>query len=278
MTGIVLVALGQIFAETSISFGKSEVKKKEESIYAFGFLQAIWSAIFLLVIGIFIRDNFVFTLASLPTFLSRAGIEMVLVFISIHAIIEAERSTFAFIHTLTIPLLLVVDTYLGYSFTTKQLLGISAIVIAFIFLLLNHGLSKKGKILSLASSVMAVGTISLYKYNITHFNSVEAEQALMLIIVILTLAIAAWFKNRENLFKEILEPKFFLQSASSGVAHVLVSFAYLFAQASIIVTAKRSFEILLSLVSGKSYFHEKHILIKIVASAIIVVGLILLTT
>jgi len=273
MIGIVLIAVGELFSQISTSIGKYEVAHKKESLYAMGFLHSVWTALFLLLMVTFWRGEFVFSLASLPTFIARALLEVTLVFVALHAVLKADRSTFSFLRVLTIPFLLIVDVALGYNISTNQMLGISAIVIALLFLFMNHGLSRKGKLLSIASALLAVGTISLYKYNITNFNSVEGEQIVMHTIILLTIIFTAWIKGHENVFKTLAQKVFIFQSLTAGLASVFMSFAYLFAPASIITTTKRSLEILYSMIFGRSYFHEKHFGIKISALVLTVFGI-----
>ena len=273
MIGIALVAVAEIFAEISTSLGKREVSSKKESLYAFGFLSAFWSTFILLFIGIFIRHEFVFSLASLPTFLLRAVLEVALVFTSLNAILQADRSTFAFLRTLTIPILLAVDLVLGFSISTMQMLGMGIILFTAFALAFNHDLSPRGKLLSLISAMIAVCTISLYKYNITHFNSVEAEQAFMHIILLVVLVITAYARGHENVFRSLFHPIFLVQSFAAGIASTLISFAYLFAPASVIATSHRSLGILASIVSGRVYFHETHVAAKILACILIVAGI-----
>lgn len=274
MISLLLVATAAIFSEIGTSLGKYEVSQKKESLYALGFLSTLWSAVFLFIFGI-TNGELIFSYASLPFFLMRAVIEIILLFVTLNAITSADRTTFSFLRIITIPLLLVVDIALGYNFSLNQIIGISIIVIALIFLFLNHGLSRKGKFLSLISSILAVATIALYKYNITHYNSVEAEQILMHLIILVALIVAAKVRVNENLFSYLTNRTFLIQSISSGIAGAILSFAYIFAQASIVTAAKRSFEILLALLFGRKYFHEKHIIIKTIALILIVAGVIL---
>ncbi len=273
MIGIALIALGEIFSQIGTSIGKYEVAHKKESLYAMGFLNSIWTVLFLLLMFIFWRGEFVFSPESLPTFAARAVLEVILVFVALHAILEADRSTFSFLRVLTIPFLLLVDVFLGYNISTNQMLGISAIVVALLFLFMNHGLSRKGKLLSLLTALLAVGTISLYKYNITNFNSVEGEQIVMHAIILIALVLTAWIKKNENVFRTLTNKTFILQSVAGGLASVFISFAYVFAPASIITTAKRSLEILTSMIFGHSYFHEKHFGVKLTAFLLTVFGL-----
>lgn len=274
MIGLLLVATAEIFAEISTSLGKYEFSMKKESLYALGFLSSIWATIFLLIWGL-TQGEFIFSYESLPFFLTRAVIEIILLFVVLNALVSADRTTFSFLRILTIPLLLGVDFLIGYEFSTNQIIGVCTIVTALIFLFLNHGLSKHGKMLSLLSAVLAVATITLYKYDITHYNSVEAEQILMHLIILTVLVITAKIRTNENLFSYLTHRTFVIQSVSSGIAGALLSFAYLFAPASIITSAKRSFEVIAAVISGRKYFHEKHLMIKVIAFILITLGVIL---
>ena len=139
MIGILLIAAGEFFGEIGASIGKYEMAHKKESIYAVGFLDAIWTTLFLMIIAFLRNADFVFSFQSLPTFITRAVLEVVLVFVSIHAVLKADRSTFSFLRTLTIPLLLVVDIALGYNISLLQIIGTSIAVIAVLILFLNPG-------------------------------------------------------------------------------------------------------------------------------------------
>jgi hypothetical protein len=271
MLGILLIAIAEIFAEASTSIGKYEVAKKKESLYAMAFLNAFWATVFLLAIGLF-RGHFYFDLESLPTFLLRAILEIALVFVSLNAILTADRSTFAFLRTLTIPLLLVADFMLGYALEITQVAGVSLMVVAFLFLFFNHGLSRKGKLLSLVSAMIAVATITLYKYNITHYNSVEAEQTYMHVILLVAIIAAAKIRAHENVFWYLTQPLFITQSVLSGFASVFMSFAYVFAPASIIMAAKRAFEVLASIGAGRAVFKEKHLSVKLTGFSLLLLG------
>jgi len=276
MIGLFLVLTSTFFKEIGTSIGKTKVAEHKESIYTFGFLSMLGSMLFFLFIAFFIRGAFLFSLESLPTFTIRAILEIAQAHVSILAITVADRSTFGFLRIITIPLLLSVDIVLGYSIGLSQIAGIAIIVFVLIFLLLNHGIRKKGMWLVLFTAVNAVVTISLFKYNITHFNSVEAEQALISGIVLIYFLIMALFVAKENPFRFLRQPVFLLQSVTEGISHVVLSFAYIFAAASVITTAKRALSILWAILSGNLYFREKHIGIKIIALIVIVIGFIFL--
>lgn len=275
MTGLLLVAAAMFFKEINASIGKHEVDIHKESIYTFGFLSIFWGLVILIVIG-FVRANFVFDPQSIPTLSIRLILEIVQVHVSLLAIVVAARSTFTFFRVWTIPILLVIDITLGYAIGIPQFIGIGLIVASFIILFLNHGIEKKGRALVLFTAINGAITISLFKYNITNFNSVEAEQSIAMLVVLFYLAFMATFVAKEDPIRFLAKPIFLLQSASSGISSILMSFAYLFAPTSIITAGKRSFSILWAILSGNVYFHEKKIIIKIISLVLIVAGLVAL--
>lgn len=276
MFGIILTSFATFFDEIANVIGKKEVSLRKESIYTMSFLNMFWGALFFFVIALFIRKTFIFSLASLPTFGVRAFLEILQAHVSVLALTIADRSTFSFIRTATIPLLLATDIFLGYSITTGNSIGIIAIALGFLILFINHGVQKQGAGLSLFTAINAVATISLYKYDITHFNSVEAEQGLITLILMFYFFFMASFAAKENPFAFFKKQIFFGQSLSSGIAGIMMSFAYSFAPASIITAVSRSFEIFWAIISGKRYFHEKSTAIKLISMFFVAIGLFLL--
>jgi hypothetical protein len=277
MSALLLVLVAAFFVELSTTIGKEELTSKKETLYAVAFLGGIWTTLILVGIAFLSSSPLLFSLESLPTFGLRAVFEIALIFVSISAIHQADRSTFAFLRMLTIPLLLLVELSLGYTLSTFQIIGIFLVMTIPLFLMNHKGMSAKGKTLSLLSAVLAVGTISLYKYNITHFNSVEAEQAVMHAILLTVIILTAWFRGHENVFRYLTHPLCLVQSFAAGIASVCMSFAYAVAPGSAVVAMKRSCELLGSLVSGKMYFHEKHIGTKAFAFLIALLGITLIT-
>lgn len=275
MIGLLLVLAATFFEETGASIGKLEMNQKRQSIYTYGFLTLLWGTVFLLLLAI-IRDAFIFSAASLPTLSIRIVLEIAQAHVSMLAIASADRSTFGFLRILTIPLLLGVDMVLGYTIGVNEFWGIGLIIAALVILFINHGVSKAGAGLVLFTAVNAVATISLYKYNITHFNSVEVEQGIIHIILLVYFFIMALYVARENPFQFLRKPLFFAQSAGAGIGTVLISFAYLFGAASVITAVKRAGGILFAMLSGNVYFKEKGFLIKVFSLGLIVIGLVFL--
>jgi hypothetical protein len=275
MLGIILVIIGTVLDEIATSFGKWSVNNKKESIYTMGFLNQFWVLLIFLLIAIF-NGNFVFDLHSLPLVILLIILEIAQIYSSLHAIVEAERSTSGFLMVFTIPLLLMVDIYLGYPIDFINLIGVCFIAVSLLFLFINHGLSNKGIKYVLFSTFNAVIAISLYKYLITNYTSVESLQIVVGIIILVFLFLMAVFKSKENPLKFIFKKGFIYPSISKGVGGVIISFAYLYAPASIIIGARRGSSVLTSIVAGNKYFHEKHLAIKIISFLLVILGLILL--
>ena len=276
MFGVLFASIGTLFEEVSTSFGKWEISRKVESPFTFGFLQLFWGGVILLGIALVREGSFVFSIVSFPTFLPRVVLEVIQAHVTVVAVVAASRSTFGFIRILTVPLLLGVDVFLGLVPTPFQLLGIAFIIATFIILFRNHGIERAGAGLVLFSAVNAVATLSLYQYDIRHFNSVVAEQLLMHAVLVAYFAILAVTSTHEHPFRLLMRRATLAQSVTMGVGGVIESFAVLFAPISIVLAAKRSSSVLWSVLAGRLSFHEGRFILKATAVVLLAFGLVLL--
>lgn len=276
MFGLLLITLATLLDESASSFGKKEVEKKEEGVFNMGFLNMFMVFVFL-IISLFFGQKFIISVQSFPTLFLRIFLEIVQITVTLFAVIQADRSTFSFLRTVTIPLLLIVDVVLmGYQPSFLQMTGMTIITLTILFASYENILNKRGMWLCLFTGVNAVATISLYKYNISNYNSVVAEQGTVLVVLLLYLAVFAYIKNEANLLKTLFRPKFFLQSTAMGVSGMMETFAYVYAPASVIATAKRATSMLWSSIAGWKYFGEKNLLRKLAVCAFLVLGVFLL--
>ncbi len=275
MIGILLITLGTLFVEGATSIGKYEVEKRRESIFTMGFLNVFFGTVFFLALGLY-HGNLIIATASVPTFLIRMVLEIFQTTVTVFAIAKASRSTLGFLRVGTVPLLLIVDAFMGYDIAPLQYVGIAMILATIGLLYWKKGLSRKGMIWVILSTVNAAATISLYKYNITYFNSVESEQALMHVILLVYLWVIAYFWTKENPFRFLKKKIFLAESLGVGIGSVIESFAYLYAPSSIILAAKRSATALWTMILGNVYFHEHKLAVKVVAFGFLTLGVLLL--
>ncbi|MCR4327954.1 MAG: hypothetical protein NUV53_00345 [Patescibacteria group bacterium] len=276
MFGIILAGIGAALNEVGSSIGKWEVEHHKETLPIMGFIQLFWGAVFFAIFGLVVKGSFVFNLASLPTFLPRVILEVICIHLALRATATAERSAIGFLTVGTIPLVLMADIVLGYAISPMQFGGIFVVAVGLLLLLINHGIKVRGIPYVVGFVVTSAATISLYKYDITYFNSVGAEQGIIYAILLSYFTLSVIVRNRKNPFVFLMRYPFSLQSIAHGGVGIVSSFAYTFAPASIIITARRAFGILSSVVSGKIYFHERHLLAKSAAFVLVMVGIVML--
>jgi drug/metabolite transporter (DMT)-like permease len=277
MFGALLMAGSVFLSEVGASLSKKEFENHELGVYSLSLLAYFWSLFIFIIYGLLSKEGIVFSLESLPTFAVRAVLEFVVIYYAIKAIVSAPRSSFTFVRMITIPGLILTDLFLGHGLHKYEIIGMLLILLSMVFLNRNHGISKKGLWFTIVTSILAVFTIALYKYNIDNFNSVAGEQIVMYIIMITVLSIMAKKKEHKTIFGLCKNRKYLIQSLLYGFATGLASVAYMFGLASVVTTFKRAFAIVLSIVSGKMYFHEKHVRSKLIGFAVIVAGIIFIT-
>jgi hypothetical protein len=276
MYPLLLILIGSSLIETTIVIGKKAISKHQETFYQLGFLQSFYQVIFFFVFSLF-GQKFVFNFQSLPTFSLRIIFEILQLELSLRAIVKADRSTYSFFKAITIPLLLMVDLFLGYKISLNQIFGIVVIVISLFLLQRQNTTNKKGLIFVIAAALNAVITISLFKYDTTRFNSIAAEQSIILIILMGYLGWKIKTKDHRSLFKTMFDRPFQLQSIINGLGSSVLSFAYMFGTASVITTFQRTADVFCSILSGKMFFKEKGFINKLFLLILISASLILMS-
>jgi len=277
MLGILLQAVATFLEEISGSLGKWMVSRREESYFAIGFQNTALVLVFFLTLVAFEPSRWKLDPRSLPSMAVYLVLAVVQGAAALKSSAVAERSTWNFIRTGTIPLLLLVDVVAGNAVGGGQAIGILVITVALGALFLYQGIDRKGIGLTAFSALNAVATISIYKWHITAYNSVATEQ----IFSHGALAIFFFWGSRryfrENPLKLFARPHAMLQSVTYSAGSIIESYAFLYAPASVITTAKRSFAVLWSIIAGHKVFKEKALGHRLAVFAIVVVGLILLT-
>jgi hypothetical protein len=259
-----------------MSLGKRYVSQRRETVIEMCFLGLIWGLVFLLLTLAFGAD-FRVTLASLPTLALRIILEVALLITLAEATAKADRTTMAFLRLLSIPLLLVIDITLGYHFSVLQLAGVGLMFFALMLAFRHNPRGRRGAHLAVLSAILAVGTISLYKYNITHYNSVVGEQTVGLSVLLLVFYIMAVRAGRSPL-RLLFKSTTGTQSLANGVAIALESFAMALAPAAIVITLKRSFAVVWAIIFGGTYFHEHSMRRKISSGLLLSLSLVMIAS
>lgn len=273
MAVFLIVLFSTLAHEAANSIAKKSIASKTESLYAFGFLGFFWVAVFMAVTVLFFGADFRLSAASLPTLLTRILVECLLVYVAAKAVAVADRSTAGFLHTLTIPLLLLVDIAMGYGITLVQVGGIALLFLGIGLLFLRSKKSNRGAKYLIAMSLIGVITTSLYKYNITHFNSVAAEQLVVVVCIMLFFSLLAAVHRKRQPVTLLFKRSTGAQALASGLGIAIESFAFLFAPPSIVIAFKRGFALLWSIFFGHKWFHEHKLALKLRAATLALAGL-----
>jgi hypothetical protein len=269
--------LGASFSdEVAFSIGKQTMRKKQESVFAFGFLGVFWGLVFILLSSLAVQAPFTFSAASLPTLSARIALECLLSYMAAMAVFKADRSTNGFVGTLTIPLLLIVDLRLGYQISRFQIAGIVLLAAGVGILFLRSKRTKKGVKYCVAMALLAVITASLYKYDISHFNSVAVEQGITMSVMLIFFSVMAAVRGTRQPVRYLLQRPQGVQSVAAGLAVAVQSYAFMYAPASVIIAMKRGFALIWSIVFGHKWFHEHKLKVKLQTASVMLCGLFLL--
>lgn len=273
MLGVFLTILGTVFEEIGTSAGKVAVKLKVESIFSYGFISNLCATIMFAFLAVWRYPQL--DISAWPTFLVRLPLELILSYLTIQAITKCSRSAFGFLRTGTIPLLLVVDAFMGYRLDGYQMLGIGLITAALLYLHMNHGLDKPGLKYAVLATIVPVATASLAKFDFNHGNSWELEQTIICAAITVFFYLVAKSK-RERPFSLFKKPLVLMQACATAASSAVLTYGFLLIAPSVHMAAKRSTAVLAAVGSGGLAFHEKKLFVKAIAVAACVIGVILL--
>lgn len=272
---IILILGGSILSEVSSSLGKYTVNHKVVGLFSLGFLNSLIGFGLFAGIVAFQPDAWKFSLASIPILALRIVLDCFQLYWTLKATAAATRGTFGLVRSATIPLVLIADLLLGYALGPWMLIGMGLIFSTLVILAALGDLDGKGLKYVALSAVNAAVTISLFKYNITHYNSVATEQVItMFFLAAVCFVLAKIAKERISVV--FRRPLLAVEGSALGGAGLLDAFAYMFIPASVAVTMIRALSVFWSIVFGKAYFKETHFVPKLVGCVVIVIGIALL--
>jgi hypothetical protein len=274
----IITFFAQMFGEFSASASKHAFKERLFSYTVYGFLSHIVAVLFFLVMIFVTNEDFVYNTKALPLFFIRLIAEVIQCEIVYRAFVKADRTTFGFARILTIPLLLVVDIMLGYSISNAQFLGIGIIAASLLAYFGVEHLKAKGSHLALISAVLSVLTISIYKFDVSNYNTPAVIQLLSSSALSLIYGVRVLLSKKDrSLFAKLKgHPMLGFVFASEAIASTMLSYAYTLAPASLILSLSRASAVVWSLLSGVFYFHEKKVLKKVFFCAVLAIGLVVM--
>jgi hypothetical protein len=277
MFPIGLLFSATLFEEISETIGKTSVKRRREDVFCLAFLGLFWSVIFLIASVFLFGAKFIIVQASLPTLMLRIMGEILLTYVLSEAIIRADRSTLGFLRLLSIPILLGFDVALGYHLTTLQVVAVFALLAGMALAFRRNPAGRRGAGWALAVAIIAAVCSTLFKWDISHYNSVAGEQIAVYSTVLGFYYVQARLAGN-NPLKLLVKRASGIQSLSNGFGLAIESFAYAYAPVSVMVAVKRSFAIFWAVIFGQRFFHERRTHHKIIAGAVLAVGLILMVS
>jgi hypothetical protein len=274
--GVILTIAASASKEITNAIGKIEIEHKTETIYSLSFLNHILTALVFVLIAVATEGGVNIHPESWIYLGPRLALDIAIVWLGGTALGKIDRSTFGFFHLLTIPGLLIVDAVVGYAISLPSYIGIALILGALGYLFIFSGINTKNVYLVVVQSILAVITLSLFKYSIENYNTIASEQAVTVSALAVIYGFYTFFVSKEN-WKEVLFPKRHLaQATTSTIATMFGSYAYYFGVPSVITTVRRAGDVIVNIISGKMIFHETHLKKKLGVLIVVIAGLVLL--
>jgi hypothetical protein len=262
-----------LLEETSETLGKKGVRQGRETVFNLAFLSMFWTVIFL-IISVFLGAKLKLNPSSFPTLSLRILVECLLDYAAALAVVRADRSTLGFLRLMTIPIVLIADIGLGYHLSVFQLVGV-LIMFAGLAVAFHKAPTPRGLWNGISVSILGATSITLYKWDVTHYNSVAAEQILVYSCVLVVFFIISCARSGSPL-KLLMRRQTGTQSVTFGLGLAVESFAINFAPASVIVALKRTLAVMWTIIFGRHYFRETRTRQKVFAGAVLVVGLVMI--
>ncbi|MFA6429452.1 MAG: DMT family transporter [Patescibacteria group bacterium] len=275
MFGVFLLLFGTLCEEVSLTIGKFAVRRRMEGVNTIGFVNSFQAIPFLLVPFFLYASERSLVVSHLGLVLFLTILNVAQSFLTVHALSRASRTTFGFVRTGTIPLVLLFDALLGYNVSFQRIAGILIITATMFLLYKNHGIERRGIWWAIFSAVNGAITTTIFKYLVSHGNGVAAVSLISYASMAFVMFLVAT-RAKERPFFHARKPLVLAQSAALGIASIVENYAFLFLQASVVMALKRSLSVVWSIVSGREYFHERHLWTKIAGCAGLLIGMALL--
>jgi hypothetical protein len=281
MIGLLLGFIGTFFEELNNSLLK-EKSKKYHYVTVWVIMSSFTVIVFLLMWLYKIYSwniQLIFNSASIPLILIRLVLEILQSYVTLIAIKHCDRSTFSILRVLTIPCLVIADIVLWYQFSTYSLVWIGIILFSFIAFNTNtKTINWHGWYFALFTAINAVVTLSLFKYSLTNYwNSIEIDQWIMALWTVIFFLLYNYKKEKKLWFYLLKKEKiFWIQWILMALTSIILSYSYLYLNASEATAVKRAWEMFWSVIAWFMFFQEKHFVRKILFAIFLIFWLVIM--
>ena len=278
LSWIILVGLGTLLLEISSSGYKLKHQEGDPHLLApLFFFVGLWviSALFAIFTG---KTHFELSWGSIFVIILVSVATLFFNHFGWLATKKADRSTAMVIGSLTLPGLMITDSILYHNLHIIQIIGILLLIGEVFYLFKTAILSSLWARESLIAALIAVISITWFKYHINHWSDVYAFLMIeAVILIILTLIyLIFYYHSIQNLWHILYQRKSYLTiGLLRGLGEVPISLAYNFGPASVITTFKRWFGLIWAILFGKVVFNEQNFWQKALA-ILTIFGLILI--
>ncbi|MBP7057338.1 hypothetical protein KBB08_02510 [Candidatus Gracilibacteria bacterium] len=274
MVGVLLMVVAACFIEIGAYLSKHEVENHHESLQAMMFLNTFCSAFLFLAVALWNDASFV--IYSWPILVLGAVFSIVSALVGSIATIKSQMSQAGLFRLASIPLLLLVDYFLGYDISPLQFGGIAMILAILVMLSFKHEWDKPSVRWLMLNAFLVVIDVTLYKYSIDRVASLEMIQLMYRFSLLLYCILVMRLANKEHVLRHLATPIAWWQSAVIAIGAVLSGFAFSYGPPSIILAAYRSAQAFWSLIIGALFFYERSLAIKILILVFLIFGVTLL--
>ena len=276
MINIFIISLVWTFLSESST---SKLKQVWENLtfYQKWFILNIIKIIFLILVLLSIwKWEFDFNVISITLLILYSLLWILFTYFAINAINKADRSTNSLFSVIILPILLFWDIMIWYDINMYHIIWVIFIVSVLILSSYKWSISTKWLSYVIWAQIVASMWITIYKFMITNYSSVEAisiiDSFLMLSIFFFIIIYNIWF----NWVKDCLKINSLKIWFLSAIWQTLWLFAYLFWPASIVTAIKRMLQMFWWVMFWHFVFKEENFWKKIWNLAVLSIWIIIM--
>ena len=276
MINILILSLLSTFFEEK-SYSKMKQIWDSLTYYQKWFILSLMIVILLLLIVFTVwKWNFDITLISIILTIIYLSTSLLYYYFLTNAINKSDRSTMSLLSVLIIPMLLITDILLWYNVNMYHIIGVIFMLIIIIYSSWNGSINTKWIFWIIWLQLILTIWVTIYKYMITYYSSVEAisiiDAFITMVFFLWVIVIKLWF----NWVKQCFEYNNIKIWINSSIWEIIALFSYLFWPASIVTAIRQIFRMFWWIVFGKYLFNEENFWKKIWNLAVLSIGVVIM--